>query len=165
MWGESSVRKEVTMLKKSLFVVATVALLAAAAQAGEIKIHDWPMTEPQPIPQDVCTIDVIMDIGYWIECVNQDDNLELIQRDIHEYDGCLVIEMKSNFAAHLSASISATGAIPGDYSVTKLDPADIPAGTTNVELCVKLANADIGAQAGGTDDVHVATVTISVVPQ
>ena len=165
MWGESLVRKEVTMLKKSLFVVASVALLAVAAQAGEIKIHDWPMTEPEPIPQEVCTINVIMDIGYWIECVNQDDELKLTQKDIHEYEGCMNIEMKSNFAAVLSASIAATGAVPGDYSVTKLAPDNIPAGTTSVELCVKLANADLSIQAGGTDNVHVATVTISVVPQ
>jgi hypothetical protein len=153
------------MLKKSLFVVATVALLAAAAQAGEIKIHDWPMTDPEPIPQEVCTINVIMDIGYWIECVNQDDDLKLNQDDIHEYSGCLNIEMKSNFAAQLTASISATGAVPGDYSITKLDPSAIPAGTTSVELCVKLANADLSGVAGGSDNVHVATVTIKVLPQ
>jgi hypothetical protein len=153
------------MLKKSLFVVATVALLAAAAQAGELKTHSWPKTEPQYIPQKVCDIQVIMDVGYWIDCTNQDDKLKLNQDGVHEYSGCLVIVMKSNFAATLSAEIAATGAIGGDYSVTKLDPANIPAGTTDVELCVKLANADLSGQAGGTSDVHVATVTIKVIPQ
>jgi len=153
------------MLKKSLFVVAAVAFLAVAAQAGELKTHDWPTTEPQYIPQKVCDIKVIMDVGYWIECVNQNDKLKLNQDGIHDYSGCLTIHMKSNFAAHLTAEINATGAIGGDYSITKLDPADIPSGSTDVELCVKLENADLSGQAGGSSDVHVATVTIKVVPQ
>jgi hypothetical protein len=153
------------MLKKSLFVVATVALLAAAAQAGELKTHSWPTTDPQYIPQKVCDIQVIMDVGYWIDCENQEDKLKLNQDGIHDYSGCLVIHMKSNFAAHLSAEIASTGAIGGDYSVTKLDPADIGPGSADVELCVKLENADLSGQAGGSTDVHVATVTIKVIPQ
>ena len=152
------------MFRKGVFLLSAVALLAVTAHAGEIKLHDWPMTEPEPIPQEVCNIKVVMDIGYWIECVNQNDKLKLHQDDIHDYSGCMTIKMRSNFNAQLSASIEPTGAVPGSYSVTKLDPSVIPHGQTNVELCVRLKNADLGAQAGGTNNVHVATVTIKVIP-
>jgi len=49
------------MLKKSLFLVAAVAPLAVAAQAGEIKIHDWPMSY---IAQEITDIPVVLDVGY-----------------------------------------------------------------------------------------------------
>jgi opacity protein-like surface antigen len=150
-------------MKKMVFIAVAAALLAAAAQAGEIKVHDWPMTEPEPIPQDVCTINVIMDIGYWIECVNQDDDLELVQKTIHSYENCMTLEIRSNFRAQLSCSISATSAVPGDYTC-QLDPTVAEVGTSYVSLCVQLHNADLSGAVGGTSDVHVATVTIKVLP-
>jgi opacity protein-like surface antigen len=150
-------------MKKMVFIAVVAVLLAVAAQAGEIKVHDWPMTEPEPIPQDVCTINVIMDIGYWIECVNQDDDLKLIQKHIHSYENCMTLEIRSNFRAQLSCSISPTGVVPGDYTCD-LDPTVAEVGTSYVSLCVQLHNADLSGAVGGTSDVHVATVTIKVLP-
>jgi len=150
------------MLKKSLFVVAAVALLAVAAQAGEIKVHSWPTTY---VPQEVTDIPVTMDVGYWISILDQDDlKIKMNQTSIHVYEGCDSMTVECNFNLKLSCSISSTGAISGDYSCS-VSPSDIdsPGGTTSV--CAKLTDANLGGVAGGSNDVHVATVTIKVVPR
>jgi uncharacterized lipoprotein YajG len=107
------------MLKKSLFVVAAVTLLAVAAQAGEIKIHSWPTSY---IPQEVTEIPVLMDVGYWVSIKDQDDlKIKLSQLNIHTYEGCTDMKVSCNFELTLSTSISAVqvdgaAVIDGDYS-------------------------------------------------
>jgi hypothetical protein len=150
-------------MKKIVFIAAAVPLLAAVAPAGELKTHSWPQTTPEYIPQKVCDVKVIMDVGYWIECVNQEEKLKLVQKSIHTYENCMTVEMKSNFRAQLSCDIASTGAIPGTYTCN-LDPTVVDVGASYVSLCVKLEDADLGGTAGGSQDVHVATVTIKVVP-
>jgi len=150
------------MLKKSLFVVAAVALLAVAAQAGEIKYHSWPTTF---VPMEITEIPVTMDVGYWVQIKDQDKlNIKLAQVNVHTYEGCTDMVVKCNFDLSLSCSISANGNIPGDYSCS-INGADIPAGGATATVCAKLTNADLGGQPGGTTNVQVATVTIWVVPQ
>jgi hypothetical protein len=152
-------------MKKVLFAVAVVALLAVTAPAGEIKIHEWPC---QLIPQEVCSIPVVMDVGYWIKVKDQDKlRIKLNQKSIHEYEGCCDIVIETNTNITVSASISKTGAVPGDYSV-KVNgggsaPVDAPGGT--VTICAYLVNADLSQTPGGSKDVHVATVKIKVVPR
>jgi len=79
------------MLKKSLFAVAVVTLLAAMAPAGEIKIHDWPMSY---ISQELTDIPVLMDIGFWCFIADQDKlKIKLVQTaqteaSKHNYEGC-----------------------------------------------------------------------------
>jgi hypothetical protein len=150
------------MVKKSLFAIAAVALLAVAVQAGEIKIHDWPCAF---IPQEVTTIPVTMDVGYWIKIKDQDKlKIKLSQKSIHEYSGCTDMVVETNVNITLSCSISATGAVPGKWSCT-VSPADInmPGGTATV--CAKVLEADLSKTAGGSKNVHVATVSIKVVPR
>jgi hypothetical protein len=155
------------MLKKSLFVVAALALLASVATAGESK-HDYFPIKKEWVPQEACPIKVVMDIGYWVSCEPQKIKIE--QDKIHEYSGCKDIEIDNNFALTLTAKIAATGKVPGKYSV-KLNgggSADIPKGGGSVNVCVYLKEADLGNVAeveGGDEDVHVATVTLMVVPQ
>jgi hypothetical protein len=152
-------------MKKVLFAVAAVALLAVTAGAGEIKIHEWPC---QFIPQEVCTIPVVMDVGYWINVKDQDKiRIKLTQKSIHEYEGCTDIVIETNTNITVSASISATGAVPGDYSVkvngAGSTPVDAPGGT--VTVCAYLVKADLSKTPGGSKDVHVANVKIKVVPR
>jgi hypothetical protein len=150
------------MLKKSLFAVAAVALLAVVAQAGEIKIHDWPTSY---IPQELTDIPVVMDVGYWVSIKDQDTlQIELDQKSIHTYEGCTDMVVECNFNISLSCSISSTGAVPGDYGCS-VTPSDIDAGTATATVCASLTNANLSATAGGTQNVHVATVTIKVVPR
>jgi hypothetical protein len=150
------------MVKKSLFAVAAVALLAVAAQAGEIKIHDWPC---EFIAQEVTTIPVVMDVGYWIKIKDQDKlKIKLAQKDIYMYEGCTDMKVECNLNITLSCSISATGAVPGKYSCS-LNPADVDSPGGTVSVCAKLKDADLSKTPGGSKNVHVATVTIKVLPR
>jgi len=150
------------MLKKSLFAVALVALLAATVPAGEIKIHDWPTTF---VPQELTDIPVVMDVGYWVFIDKQGDlKIKLQQKSITEYEGCTNVTMQCNFNLKASCSISATGAVPGSYSCWVNDnEVNSPGGT--VQVCAKLKDAKLVGTAGGQKNIHVATVTLKVAPR
>ncbi len=151
------------MLKRSILAVAVVALLAVGVQAGEIKTHEWPC---QFVSLEITSIPVVMDIGYYVRIKDQDKlKIKLVQdeTDIHKFKGCVDMVVESNFNLVLSASISKTGAIAGDYSVS-LDPSSANAGSTTVKVCATLTNAVLTGQPAGTKDVQVATVKIKVKP-
>jgi hypothetical protein len=143
--------------------VAVVALLAVGVQAGEIKTHDWPC---QFVALEITSIPVVMDIGYYVRIKDQDKlRIKLVQdeQNIHKFKGCTDMVVESNFALVLSASISKTGAIAGDYSVS-LDPSTLASGGGTVKVCATLENAVLTGQPAGTKDVQVATVKIKVKP-
>jgi hypothetical protein len=150
------------MLKRSLIAVAAVAVLASIAPAGEIKIHNWPCAF---IPQEIAEIPVVMDIGYWVRIKDQDKlKIKLNQISVHEYEGCTDMKVECNFDITLSCSISPTGAVGGKYSCS-LNGADVNAPGGTVQVCAKLKDANLGDQPGGSKNVKVATVKISVVPR
>ena len=157
------------MVKKSLIAITVVALLAVTASAGEVKYNIWPGFQPpyEFIPQEFGPdIPVTMDIGYWAEILNQDAEIELerMEGTIHEYYGCTEVEIETNFAAELDCSVTPNGNVPGDYSGT-VTPNLIPPGTSLVQLCVQLEDADLSGQPGGIEDVLVAHVTMTIIPQ
>ena len=149
------------MSRRSLIIGLLIALCASVAPAGEIKLHVWPCT---PVPQELATIPVLMDIGYWIEIVNQDAIIKLRQVGIHTYEGCADLQVRTNTNVRLSCTITPTGAIPGTYtcSITGAD-VDVPGG--HIKVCAKLTNANLAGRPGGTKDVKVALVTIRVIPR
>jgi hypothetical protein len=159
------------MLKKSLFAVTVVALLAALAPAGEIKLHDWPTSY---IAQELTDIPVLMDIGYWVFIKDQDKlKIKLSQTGTtssnpskHVYEGCTDVKITSNFDMKLSCSISKNGAINGDFSCS-VTPNTLSLGTGTVSVCAKINNAVLNTSGlvGGTKDLQVATVTLKVAPQ
>ncbi len=151
------------MLKRSVITAAAAALLAAGAQAGEIKTHNWPTTF---VPLEITSIPVVMDVGYFIRIKDQDKlRIKLVQdeSDIHKFKGCVDMVVESNFDLVLSAGITKTGAVDGDYAVT-LDPSTAHAGSSTVRVCAILTNANLTGQLAGTKDVQVATVKIKVKP-
>jgi hypothetical protein len=148
-------------MKKALFAVAAVALLAVSVQAGEIKTHSWPCTLT---PIELTTIPVVMDIGYWVKVTNQDAKITLAQESIHVYSGCTNLTVKSNTAVTLSTTIAKTGDVPGSYSSWIDGSASIPMGTSTVKVCAKITDADLSGVPGGTTGKTVANVTILVVP-
>ena len=152
------------MLKKSLFAIAAVALLATAMQAGEIKIHNWPTGGfiPQEIP---ILIPVKMDIGYWVHIKDQDKvSIKMSQIDLHTYEGCDDMVVECNFNLTLSISIHPTGAVGGDYSKS-ISPADIDAPGGSTTVCATLKKAKLGDKPGGSTNVHVANIKVKVVPR
>jgi hypothetical protein len=115
---------------------------------------------------EITSIPVVMDIGFYVRIKDQDKlRIKLVQDqlDIHKFKGCVDIVVESNFNLVLGASISKTGAIAGDYSVS-VDPASANAGSTTVKVCAELKNAVLTGQPAGTKDVQVATVKIKVKP-
>jgi len=150
------------MLKRSLIAVAAVAVLASIAPAGEIKLHNWPT---KFIPQEIAEIPVVMDVGFWVRIKDQDKlKIKLNQVDIHTYSGCTDMVVQCNFDLTLSCSISPTGEVGGKYSCS-INGADIFAPGGTAEVCATLKEANLGDQPGGSKNVKVATVKISVVPQ
>jgi len=151
------------MLKRSVLTVAVVTLLAVGAQAGEIKLHTWPT---QFVSVEVTSIPVVMDVGFWVRIKDQDKlRIKLIQdeADIHKFKGCTDMVVENNFNLVLSVSISATGAVPGDYSAS-IDPSNLPAGGGTVKVCATLTKADLSKTPGNSKDVQVATVKVKVKP-
>jgi hypothetical protein len=150
-------------MKKALVAMAVVALLAVSVQAGEIKLHNWPCTF---VSVEITSIPVVMDVGYWVKIKDQDKlKIKLVQdeTDIHKFKGCVDMVVENNFNIVLSCSISATGAVPGEYSCS-VDPANVPSGGGTVKVCATLTKADLSKTPGNSKDVQVATVKIKVKP-
>jgi hypothetical protein len=152
------------MLKKSLIAIAVLAI-AMPALAGQIKIHDpWPTTL---VPQSICTIDVTLDVGYFIHIKDQDPikvNQDGSDGDpYHDYTGCKTTDVTTNFAANLTISVGSTSAGGGSWSGS-ITPSAVPIGTTNVQICVSGKDVAIEKLYGGTKNVKVAEATINVVP-
>jgi len=154
------------MLKKSLFAVALLAVVMPAF-AGSLKVHEpWPCA---PIPQEVAKIDVVMDVGYFIQI--KDQNPITVVQDTSStapyttYIGCKKTDVFSNFNAQLLLSAAAVGDAGGSWTATAT-PNIVPKSksATSVEICVKGTNVNISKLEGGTKGVKVAEVTIKVLP-
>jgi hypothetical protein len=159
------------MLKKSLIAIAVLAI-ALPAVAGDTKVHKpWP-TKTIYSWQDITVIDVIMDVGYYIHIVNQDD-IEVSQYSadgsdpFFTYYGCSDSEVVSNFHATIAGDVVGTSAAGGNWSATfnGVEELEILPGTTNVTICVLGKEVEIqNLELGGEDDVKVAELTVKVVP-
>jgi hypothetical protein len=154
------------MLKKSLFAVAAVAMLAVVAQAGELKVHDpWPTGGwiPQEIPD--FTIPVRVDIGYWVHVKDQGNvKIKMGQDSYHTYSGCDTMDIECNFNLTLSVSIQSKGVVGGNYSCS-VNPANVDSPGGQVTVCAELKNAKLGDVSGGSKNVHVADIKVKVVPR
>lgn len=152
------------MAERMMIVFGALAVLLTPVQAGQLKIHEWPV---QYIPQEIpgLEIPILMDVGFYVAIKDQDKlRIKLQQVNIREYEGCTDMVLETNFNLTLSCTITPNGAVGGTYSCS-ISPADInaPGGTTTV--CAKLKNATLVDVPGGSKNVKVATVKILVVPR
>jgi len=162
LWASKDrMTKGVKMLRHGGVVLCAVALLTGAASGGELRYRFWPANY---VPQELVEIPVVMDVGYWVHIVNQDDIIKLQQMSIRRYEGCLNLDVRCNFSLRLSCSVAPTGAIGGQYSCS-LQGADIDPPRGIATVCAQLDNPELDGQPGGSMDVHVATVTLRVVPR
>jgi hypothetical protein len=147
------------MFRGRLVIVGLALLVAMTAQAGQVKLHNWPV-QFRYVPQEVTTVDVVMDIGYWIQIINQNKVLKLQQVSLDEYEGSLDIQVRCKFVSEIVPN----GTVGGTYS-SSFTNADIDAPGGTATLHATLEDADISAVEGGTFDVKVAQIVVKVVPR
>jgi hypothetical protein len=152
------------MLKKSLIAIAVLAI-AMPAFAGSLKVHEWQKTCAW-VPVDICTIDVLIDVGYYIVIDNQ-DAIKLTQSEgTNNYSGTYTSDVHSNFDATLSVSITASGDVAIDTLKAEFQNGteDITAGDDAIEILVTADGVAIEDLTANTSDQKIANMTISVVP-
>ena len=152
------------MLRKSLIVVILLSMLPISMQAtGRTRDFDSILFTPQKM----CVIPVKIDIGMYVEILDvQDLSIKLQQVEFDTYEGCTEIRIKSNFDLQLMCKIKPTGMVPGKYSCwidNPKVPLDLSENVAVRNVCVKAENVKILYTAPGLD-VHVADVTITVMP-
>jgi hypothetical protein len=87
--------------------------------------------------------------------------------DFDTFEGCTNIRIKSNFDLELGCKVKPTGMVEGEYSCSIDDPKvplDLSENVAVREVCVKADKVKVLFAAPGSD-VHVADVTITIVPE
>jgi hypothetical protein len=161
------------MLKKSLFAVALVAILAGSAVAGELKVHGWAVT-CEYTKQALDEINVYLKMPYYIK-IEQPSTIQLVQMtgSIDDWEGYAKLangnkpKAVANFAAALSVTIALTadGIIlaPSATTATIAPTPLVPLQITEMTITATLMNVDLDKLAVCTN-YHVATVTVWVMP-
>lgn len=152
------------MLRKSVIGISLLSLLPLSMQAvSKTRIFG----SLSYAPERVCNIPVVMDIGMYVEILDvQKLSIKLQQVEFDTYEGCTEIKIKSNFDLHLMCKIKPTGMVPGKYSCwidNPKIPLDLSENVAVRNVCVKAEEVKILYTAPGLD-VHVADVTITVIP-
>lgn len=149
------------MLRKAWIATLAAAAFTTAVSAGSLQVRYWPVTF---VPQELVTIPVVMDVGLWMDIAVQGNTLKLHQVDARNFEGCIDVRVRCNFNARLLYSIASTGAVGGQFSVSpEYADIDVPGGITTV--CAQLSNADLANVPGGSRNLSVATITVSVTPR
>ena len=153
------------MLRKSLIAVVLLSLMPASNQVtGRTRDFDSIFF----LPQKQCVIPVKMDIGMYVEILDMEKlSIKLRQLDFDTFEGCTNIRIKSNFDLELGCKVKSTGMVVGDYSCSIDDPKvplDLSENVAVREVCVKADKVKVLFAAPGSD-VHVADVTITIVPE
>ena len=152
------------MLRKSLIVVALLLLMPMSMQAKSVRRY---LGFPLYLPSDACVIPVTMDVGMYVEILDVSSySIKLQQVEFGTFEGCTDIRIKSNFDLELACKVKPTGRVPGDYSCwidNPKVPLDLSENVTVRKVCVKAEKVKILYAAPGLD-VHVADVTITVMP-
>jgi len=165
---ERELRKENEMLKKSIMVLAVLALAMPAFAGDDVSLKTYKGSWPCVFDwKPVCSIKVKMKVGYYINIKNcTGEKVVLAQVDNERYEGCEEIEFENNFDLDMSVKIESNGAIPGEYSASvSPDTFDATLGgdRNKANICVVLKKAKI-ANADPNNELEVATVTIRVRP-
>jgi hypothetical protein len=152
------------MLRKCVIGISLLLLLLLSLQAtSEARIFG----SLAYAPERVCNIPVVMDVGMYVEILDvQDLSIKLQQVEFDTYEGCTEIRIKSNFDLQLMCKIKPTGIVPGKYSCwidNPKVPLDLSENVAVRNVCVKAEKVKILYTAPGSD-VHVADVTITVMP-
>jgi len=174
------------MLKKSLIAIALLAIVLPAF-AVDPTVLDQKFHKPWPGKivktynwQDVQTINVVMDVGYWIE-IKYTGDIKIAQDatlgdPFFSYSGCINnVQVKSNFAATIKGTVvtspeaMALGIGDGDgkavwaATINGASSYDVVGGLATVNICVTGVKVRIGLLPQA-DNYRIAILTISVIP-
>jgi len=153
------------MLRKSLIWITLLFVLPISMQA---KIIRGGFGSLLYLPEEKCVIPVVMDVGMYVEILNvRNLSIKLKQVEFETFEGCTEIQIKSNFNLELVCKVKPTGMVPGEYSCSIDNPKvhlDLSENVTVRNVCVKAEKVKILYAAPGLD-VHVADVTITVMPE
>ena len=153
------------MLRKSLIAVILLSLLPVSMRAtGRTRDFDSILFTPQKM----CVIPVKIDIGMYVEILDiRNLSIKLKQIGFEEFEGCTEIQIRNNFDLELGCRIKSTGMVPGEYSCWIDDP-KVPLVLSNDvsvrKVCVKAEKVKVLYAAPGLD-VHVADVTVTIIPE
>ncbi len=153
------------MLRKSLIAVIFLSLLPVSMKATGRTRDFYSILFT---PQRRCQIPVKMDIGMYVEVLDvQNLSIKLKQVGFETFEGCTEIQIRNNFDLELGCIIKPTGKIPGEYSCS-IDNPKVPFRLSNDvttrNVCVRAEKVKILYAPPGLD-VHVADVTITIVPE
>lgn len=153
------------MLRKSLIAVILLSLLPVSMRAtGRTRDFDSILFTPQKM----CVIPVKIDIGMYVEILDiRNLSIKLKQVGFEEFEGCTEIKIRNNFDLELGCKIKSNGMVPGEYSCW-IDEPKVPLVLSNDvsvrKVCVKAEKVKVLYAAPGLD-VHVADVTVTIIPE
>jgi hypothetical protein len=152
------------MLRKILSAAILLSLLPVSMEArSRIRVFDSILYTPQKM----CVIPVMMDVGTYVEILDIEKlSIKLKQVDFETFEGCTEIRIRNNFDLELGCIVEPTGLVPGKYSCW-IDDKKVPLELSNDfrvrKVCVKAEKVKLLYTAPGID-VHVADVTVTIVP-
>jgi len=121
--GAIRIEREMKMVKKILLTIAVVAFLASSVQAvdpGKYKRKYDGMWPYEYIYVEVCTIPILMDVGYFVQLEKCGDyKIKLKQvpcgdigksatKDFPCYEDCENIKIRANFEAKLGGTVTSS---------------------------------------------------------
>lgn len=164
------------MVKKTLIAVAVVAFLATMASAADenpIKRDDaWPGHWVVD-KVDICTMDVVMDVGMYVQLKDcHKKKIKLKQVDCPSgkkwpcYHDCETFDLRANFDVKLGTKLNKVGGVIKKWSAY-FDGGDVYTADSgswkSFKVCVEASESEIWKENPG-DQVKVGTLTITVIP-
>jgi len=181
------------MLKRTLIVVAVVALLATSAQAlgpdphtgggnspaikvnNESRVIGWPF-EYKAL--DLCVIPVYMNVGYYVQVEKCNERkIKLVQVDCEDqrvgkgagdwpcYYDCENVKIRANFEVKLGVKKEKIGSVIKDWSAwVTPDVVGPSSGWSTVSVCVKTWKTELWKAGTVGQTVRVGTVILTVKP-
>ncbi len=144
-------------MRMNPLTIGAVALLAVAAQAGEINTPHWLRSS---CPLELTTIPVWMEVQPWVWVKDVDKLvIYLTRRSACTYEGCTDIVFEARASVNISAVFIPNGVVKGKYSCSLSSPfLDPPGGMLGV--CVKLETQE----SPPPTSVRVGTVVFRITP-
>jgi len=177
------------MLKRTLIVVAVVALLATSAQAlgpdphtgggnsPAIKVNNQSMTIGWPFEYKaltICSIPVYMNVGYYVQVEKcHERKIKLVQvpcEDIGKSDwpcyyDCENVKIRANFEVKLGVDRVKIGSVIKEWSASVTpDVVGPSSGWSTVSVCVKAWKTELWNAGTVGKEVKVGTINLTVKP-